>query len=77
MLCFFSFYLQETTLTGQADGLSWAFIALCYLLYQRRSLLRSASLSLLISILQREILPLIFWSSPSRQLLITTTGGRG
>jgi hypothetical protein len=59
MLCFFSFYLQETTITGQADGLSWAIVALCYVLYQRHSLLVLAAV-LLLSILQREIIPVIF-----------------
>ncbi len=59
MLCFFSFLLQATTLTGQADGLSWTLVALCYLLYQRR---RTGwfSLVVMLSIFQREILPLIF-----------------
>lgn len=61
MLCFFSFYLQVTTITGQADGLSWALVALCYLLYEKRSALLFCAV-LLLSILQREILPLIFFS---------------
>ena len=59
MLCFFSFLLQETTLTGQADGLTWTLVALCYLLYQRRKL-GWFSLVVMLSIFQREILPLIF-----------------
>lgn len=59
MLCFFSFYLQETTITGQSDGLSWALIAVCYLLYEKRNLLPFCAV-LLIGILQREIAPIIF-----------------
>lgn len=60
MLCFFSFYFQVTTITGQADGLSWTLVALCYLLYIKRSTIPFMAM-LLISILQREILPLIFF----------------
>lgn len=59
ILCFCSFLLQETTLTGQADGLSWTLVALCYLLYQQHRL-RWFALVVLFSILQREILPIIF-----------------
>jgi len=58
MLCFFSFLLQTTTITGQADGLSWTLIALCYLFYERRQLVPFCAV-VLISILQREILPLV------------------
>jgi hypothetical protein len=75
MLCFFSFYLQETTLTGQADGLTWAFIALCYLLYQKRSLVPFC-IVVLFSILQREILPLIFLVVAITQLLVNRYHGR-
>jgi hypothetical protein len=59
MLCFFSFFLQTTTITGQADGLSWTFLALCYVFYRKRSLL-PFGVVLFLSILQREILPIIF-----------------
>ena len=74
MLCFFSFYLQETTITGQADGLTWAFVALCYLLYQKRRLLPFC-IVVLVSILQREILPLIFFSIAITQLLLHRYSG--
>ena len=59
LLCFFSFFLQETTINGGADGLSWALLAICYFLYkQQRPVLFSAFLT--VSIMQREILPIIF-----------------
>jgi hypothetical protein len=60
-LNFFSFYLQETTLTGQSDGLSIALVALCYLLYESRQL-RFFCVVVILSVLQREVLPLIFLS---------------
>lgn len=69
MLCFFSFYLQETTITGQADGLSWALVALAYLLYQRRNRLGFLAV-IFLSILQRESIPVVFVVFAGTTLLI-------
>jgi hypothetical protein len=59
LLCFFDFYLQVMTLTGQADGLSWALLGWGYYFYRRSRLLPFALLMGL-TIIQREIMPLIF-----------------
>jgi len=59
LLCYFNFFLQDTTINGGADGMSWALLAACYLLYKlEKPYLFGAVLSL--SVIQREILPVFF-----------------
>jgi hypothetical protein len=59
LLLLLSFELQFDLITGLTDALSWALIAACFYFWNRRS---PAALGLLLaaSILQREVLPLVF-----------------
>jgi len=59
LLCFFTFQLQETLITGMSDGVSWALFAICYLFYTRKNTFWFC-IAITFSILQREILPLAF-----------------
>jgi hypothetical protein len=59
LLCFFSFYLQDTTISPGADGLSWTLLAVCFYAFKGRQRILFAVVCSL-SIIQREILPILF-----------------
>jgi hypothetical protein len=59
ILCFLSFHTQYVIITGINDGWSWFLVALAYLAYERKSILLF-SVVMVLTIIQREIIPLIF-----------------
>lgn len=68
LLCFFSFYLQDTTISPGADGLSWTLLAICFYAFKgRQRMLFAVACSL--SIIQREIMPIVFCAFAAVELV--------
>lgn len=60
LLCFLSFFTQQTVITGLTDGWSWLLIALGFYGYVSRKPLPVISV-LILSIFQRETIPIVFF----------------